>query len=109
MDFEFSQEQDILRDSVHRMTDRLATPEYIRRLDREPALPLRALRRVGGNWAAAHALPQAYGGLEGNSIHLVIVAEELSGSNFNCFTAYGGSVFFGLNLVRKGSEEQKRY
>ncbi len=61
MDFEFSQEQDILRDSVHRMTDRIATPEYIRRLDREQALPLRALRRVGGNWAAAHALPQALG------------------------------------------------
>ena len=53
--------------------------------------------------------PKAYGGLEWNFIHIVIVAEVLSRSNFNCFTAYGGSVFFGLNLVRKGSEEQKRY
>jgi len=30
MDFEFSQEQDMLRDSVRRMMDRFATPEYIR-------------------------------------------------------------------------------
>ena len=39
MDFNFSDEQNILRDSVRRMMDKLATPEYVRRLDREQAYP----------------------------------------------------------------------
>ena len=53
--------------------------------------------------------PKAYGGLDGNAIHMVIVAEELSRSSFYFFTAYGGSVFCSLNLARLCSEEQNRY
>ena len=39
MDFAFSDEQIILRDSVRKMMDRLATPDSVRRLDREQAYP----------------------------------------------------------------------
>ena len=37
MDFDFTEEQNTLRESVRKMMDRHATPEYIRRLDREQA------------------------------------------------------------------------
>ena len=40
---------------------------------------------------------------------MVIIAEELSRKSFDFFMAYGGSVFCGLNVVRKGTEEQKRH
>ena len=109
MDFEFTQEQDMLRDSVRKMMDRLATPEYIRRLDREQAYPY----ELYDAWVAMGLLrmpfPEAYGGLDGTAIDMVIIAEELSRSSFDFFTAYGGSMLCGLNIARKGSEEQKRY
>jgi alkylation response protein AidB-like acyl-CoA dehydrogenase len=38
-----------------------------------------------------------------------IIAEELSYKSFDLFTAYGGPVFCGLNILRKGTEEQKRH
>ena len=37
---------------------------------------------------------------------MVIIAEELARKSFDFFTAYGASVFCGLNLLRSGSPEQ---
>ncbi|OGA37327.1 MAG: hypothetical protein A3G80_11660 [Betaproteobacteria bacterium RIFCSPLOWO2_12_FULL_62_13b] len=109
MDFEFTQEQDMLRDSVRKIMDRLATPQYIRRLDREQAYPY----ELYDAWVAMGLLrmpfPEAYGGLDGSPLDMVIIAEELSRSSYDFFTAYGSSMLCGLNIVRKGSEEQKRY
>jgi alkylation response protein AidB-like acyl-CoA dehydrogenase len=39
MDFTFTEEQNLLRDSVRAMLNRVATPEYIRRCDTEPRYP----------------------------------------------------------------------
>jgi alkylation response protein AidB-like acyl-CoA dehydrogenase len=39
VDFAFSDEQIILRDSVRKMMDRIATPDYVRRRDRDQAHP----------------------------------------------------------------------
>ena len=39
MDFDFTDEQNMLRDAVRKMMDRVATPDYVRRLDREQAYP----------------------------------------------------------------------
>ena len=39
MDFEYSSEQKLLWDSVHKLMQRVATPEYLRRLDRERLYP----------------------------------------------------------------------
>ena len=39
MDFEYSSEQKLLWDSVHKLMQREATPDYVRRLDRERLYP----------------------------------------------------------------------
>ncbi len=109
MDFEFTQEQDMLRDSVRNMMDRLATPEYIRRLDREQAYPYELYEAWVGMGLLRMPFPEEYDGLGGDVIDMVTIAEELSRKSFDFFTAYGGSVFCGLNVLRKGTEEQKRY
>ncbi len=109
MDFDFSEEQNLLRDSVRRMMDKLATPEYVRRLDREQAYPYELYNAWTEMGLLRMPFPEEYGGLGGNVFDMTIIAEELSRKSFDFFTAYGGSVFCGLNLVRKGSEEQKRY
>ena len=109
MDFEFTQEQNMLRDSVRRMMERLATPDTIRRLDREQAYPYDLYDAWVEMGLLRMPFPEDYGGLGGNPIDMVVIAEELSRSSFDFFTAYGSSVFCGLNIIRKGSEDQKRH
>ena len=109
MDFEFTEEQRMLRDSVRRMMAKVATPEYVRRLDREQAFPDELYEEWVKMGLFRMPFPEEYGGLGGSVIDMVIIAEELSYKSFDLFTAYGGPVFCGLNILRKGTEEQKRY
>ena len=109
MDFDFTQEQELLRASVRRMMDRLAPGEYVRRLDREQAYPYELYAAWIEMGLLRMPFPEEYGGLGGDAVDMVIIAEELSRKSFDFFTAYGGSVFCGLNVVRKGTEEQKRF
>ena len=39
MDFSFTEEQRMMRESVRKLMDRIATPDYVRRLDREQGYP----------------------------------------------------------------------
>jgi alkylation response protein AidB-like acyl-CoA dehydrogenase len=109
MDFSFTEEQHMMRESVRKMMDRIATPEYVRRLDREQAYP----QELYAAWVELGLLripfAEEYGGLGGSVIDLVIVAEEISRKSADFFMAYAGSVFCGLNVARKGTEEQKRH
>ena len=109
MDFSLTEEQRLMRESVRKLMDRIATPEYVRRLDREQAYP----QELYDAWVELGLLripfEDKYGGLGGSVIDLVIVAEEISRKSADFFMAYAGSVFCGLNVARKGSEEQKRY
>lgn len=108
MDFAFSDEQRLLRDTVRQLMDTHAPPEYIRRLDREQGYPY----ELYAAWVEAEllglAFPEAVGGLGGSAIDLTIVAEELARKSPDFFMAYAGSVFTGLNIVRHGSAEQQR-
>ncbi|HXE29749.1 MAG TPA: acyl-CoA dehydrogenase family protein [Stellaceae bacterium] len=109
MDFGFTEEQKMLRDSVRKLMDKHASPEYIRRLEREQAYPY----ELYDEWIKAGILampfPEKYGGLGGNAIDLAIVTEEIAYSSTDLSMALGGSMFCGLNLVRKATEEQKQY
>ncbi len=109
MDFSFTEEQRMMRESVRKAMDRIATPDYVRRLDREQAYP----SELYDAWVELGLLripfEERLGGLGGSVIDLVIVAEEISRKSADFFMAYAGSVFCGLNVARQGSEEQKRH
>ncbi|HXL63870.1 MAG TPA: acyl-CoA dehydrogenase family protein [Xanthobacteraceae bacterium] len=109
MDFEYSTEQKLLRDSVGKLMRRLATPENLRRLDRERLYPY----EIYDAWVESglFALPFAteYGGLGGTVLDLAIVSEEIGRYSADVAMAFGGSIFCALNVARKGSEEQKHY
>jgi alkylation response protein AidB-like acyl-CoA dehydrogenase len=109
MDFSFTDEQAMLRDSVRKLMDRIATPDYVRRLDREQAYPYELYKA----WVEAGLLrlpfPEEYGGLSGSVIDMVIIAEELAHKSADFYMAFAGSTFCGLNLLRKASNAQKRH
>jgi alkylation response protein AidB-like acyl-CoA dehydrogenase len=109
MDFEYSSEQKQLWETVRKLMQRVATPDYLRRLDRERLYPY----ELYDAWveAGVFALPFAeeYGGLGGSVLDLAIVAEEIGRYSADVAMAFGGSTFCALNVARKGSEEQRRY
>jgi alkylation response protein AidB-like acyl-CoA dehydrogenase len=109
MDFGFTDEQMMLRDSVKKLMDKHAPPEYIRRLEREQAYPY----ELYDEWIKAGLLampfPEKYGGLGGNAIDLAIIGEEIAYRSTDLSMALGGSMFCGLNLVRKATEEQRQH
>jgi alkylation response protein AidB-like acyl-CoA dehydrogenase len=109
MDFGFTEEQRLLRDSVRKLLQKHATPEYVRKHDRERTYPEELFQA----WAEAGLIglpfPEEYGGSGGSLMDMVVVAEEIARVSADLVMAYTGGIFCGLNLVRKASEEQKRY
>ncbi|HEY2532053.1 MAG TPA: acyl-CoA dehydrogenase family protein [Xanthobacteraceae bacterium] len=109
MDFAFTEEQKLLRESVRKLMQKHAPPEYVRRLDRDRTYPEELYRAWVEAGLLALPFPEEYGGAGGTIIDMVIVAEEIARVSADLVMAFTGNVFCGLNLVRKASEEQKRY
>jgi alkylation response protein AidB-like acyl-CoA dehydrogenase len=103
-----TEQQEMLRDTARKLCERIATPDYIRKLDRERFYPY----ELYDAWVEAGMFrlpfPEEYGGLGCNITDLAIVAEELSVPSSDVIMAFGGSMFCALNVLRMGTEEQKR-
>lgn len=109
MDFNFTEEQEMLRDSVVKLMAKHAPPEALRKWDREKVYP----EDLYQEWAKAGLLrlpfPENVGGLGGSALDLAIVVYELSRVSTDIGMAFGGSIFCGLNLLRKGTHEQRAH
>ena len=90
MDFGFTEEQKMLRDTVRKLMDKHASTDYIRRLEKDQAYPY----ELYDEWVKAGILampfPESYGGLGGNAIDLAIVAEEVAYSSTDLSMALAG-------------------
>jgi len=109
MDFNFTEEQRLLRDSVRKLMQKHAPPEYVRQHDRERTYPEELFQAFVEAGLLALPFPEEYGGAGGTLLDMAIVAEEISRVSADLVMAYTGNIFCGLNLLRKGSEEQKRH
>jgi alkylation response protein AidB-like acyl-CoA dehydrogenase len=103
-----TEEQTLLRDSARKLMQRVATPDYIRKLVRERLYPY----ELYDAWVEAGILalpyPEDYGGLGRGIVDLAIVAEEISVPSSDVVMAFGGSMFCGLNVLRMGTDAQRR-
>ena len=108
MDFAFTEEQQMLRDSVRKLMQKHAPPDYVRRHDRARSFPEDLFQAWVEAGLLALPFPEEYGGAGGSIMDMVIVAEEIARVSADLVMAYTGNIFCGLNLVRKASEEQKR-
>jgi alkylation response protein AidB-like acyl-CoA dehydrogenase len=109
MDFSFTEQQNLLRDSVRKMLDRVATPEYIKETDVNGRYPYEVYDAFVEMGLIAMVFPEEYGGLGGNVMDFTIISEELGRKSYDMLGAYGTSVFNGLNLLHNGTEAQKRH
>ena len=106
MDFSFTQEQELLRDSVQKLMARHASSQMVRDHDREQKFPYELYDKWVEAGLFALPFPEEIGGLGGTAIDLAIVNYEISRVSADFSMAYGGNIFCGLNILRKGSNEQ---
>ena len=109
MDFGFTEEQRLLRDTVRKLMDRHAPRDYVRRLEKEAAYPYEVYDAWVEAGLFALPFPAEYGGLGGSVIDMAIVVEEIAKTSADFVMAFSGSIFCGLNLLRKASPEQTAY
>jgi alkylation response protein AidB-like acyl-CoA dehydrogenase len=109
MDFGFTEEQRMLRESVRKLLQKHAPPEYVRRHDRERTYPEELYQACAEAGLIGLPFPEEFGGAGGSLLDMTIVAEEIARVSADLVMAYTGNIFCGLNLLRKASEEQKRY
>jgi alkylation response protein AidB-like acyl-CoA dehydrogenase len=107
LDFDFSDEQTLLRDSVRKMMDRVATSDYVRHLDREQKYPDELYEAWVEMGLLGLPFPEEFGGAGGNVMDMVVVADEISRKSFDLYTAYSSSIFCGLNVLQHGSKTQR--
>jgi alkylation response protein AidB-like acyl-CoA dehydrogenase len=102
-------EQKLLRDTVRKLHEKHAPRDYIRRLERESAYPYELYQAWIDAGLLGIAFPEKYGGSGGSILDLAVVVYEIAYCSIDFQMSYGGCVFCGLNILRKGTEEQKDY
>lgn len=109
MDFDLTDEQELMRDSVAKLMSRHAPLAKLHEWDVKRTFPY----EVYAAWVDAGLLqlpfPVEYGGLGGSAVDMALVVDELSRVSTDLCMTYSSAVFCGLNILRKGSEEQKAH
>jgi alkylation response protein AidB-like acyl-CoA dehydrogenase len=107
MYFELNQDQQLLRDSVHKAMEKILTPEYMQRIDRDGAYPYEAYAAWVELGLTGRGIPEQYGGYGGSIEDLALIAEDLGYWSYDVSTAYTVPLFTALTLLKCGREEQK--
>jgi len=109
MDCRFSEEQNLLRDTVRKLMAKHCPPDFMRKIDHEKSYPYALYDAWVEAGLIAMPFAEAYGGLGGSTVDACIIIEEIARVSADLSMMIGGSTFCGLNVQRKGSEEQKRH
>jgi len=78
MDFTFSQEQEILRDSARRFVEKECSVDYIKQfVDNKTSLTEEMWRKISELGWTAVLIPEEYGGLDLGFVELAVILEEM--------------------------------
>lgn len=109
MDFRFTDEQEILRNTVRRFVEREIPPEVARHIDEKEQFPHELLRKLCELGFMGINVPEEYGGQGGNVIDEMILFEELAKRSPVLAWAVGNIILYGNHIICvNGNEEQKR-
>jgi acyl-CoA dehydrogenase len=109
MDFDFSEEQLMLQDSVRRFCEKELPKDVVRKSDENEELPLRIWPKMAELGWLGIALPEEYGGTGGSIIEQLIIMEELSRKSPALAICFMTTNSFGARTIfNNGSESQKK-
>jgi alkylation response protein AidB-like acyl-CoA dehydrogenase len=107
VDYQLSETQLEIRNLTRQIADREAVPVRAR-LDRDEVFPREILTTLGEAGLAAVFIPEAYGGLGGGMMELVLVTEELSRVELGLSTSYGAIALGTFPVLIAGDEAMKQ-
>jgi len=113
MDFGFTDEQKLLRDSMCEFVNKEIKGEYARDLDEDPSkmfIDDAMWQKIKDLGIFAASVPEEYGGLGGSFMDDVIIAEEFARGSVAVAMSFGATTGFGArSILFSGNEEQKKY
>jgi alkylation response protein AidB-like acyl-CoA dehydrogenase len=111
VDFQFTEQQEMLRATVRDFIDKECPKQLVRKWDEEHVFPMAVFEKLKQLGVFSIITPVEYGGSGGSIMDYTIITEELSrsgcwglGSYFNAVIMYGTDM-----VLNCGSEEQKKY
>lgn len=109
MDFGFTDEQVMLRDSLKRFLKEKCTKDIIRKYDKNEEYPEKEWKMLADLGFVGISFPEEFGGTPGDIVDQTIIVEELSrGFNALSLIYLLGVSFGGMTIFKHGSEEQKK-
>jgi len=109
MDFHFTEEQNMLRDTIRRWVDTEVPRELAQEIDEKDEFPHELLQKLCNLGFMGINVPEEYGGQGGNVIDVMIMDEELCRRIPVMAWATGNVTLYGTSIISKnGSEEQKK-
>ena len=108
MDFDFTSEQESLREHVRDLLDEVCPPEYAERCDNEGRPPREAYEALARHGWFGIIVPPEYGGTGGSAIDLAIMLEEI-GRHFEelGMWVFRTLTYGGYAVTAHGTAEQK--
>jgi alkylation response protein AidB-like acyl-CoA dehydrogenase len=109
--FDFTPEQDALRETVRRFAARELTPEWLRELDRTGNAPhAEIMPKMAALGFTGVVIPQEYGGSGGSCIDATVLLEELGRTSLAIASLLNFAIGFGaFALIRFGTPEQRAF
>jgi alkylation response protein AidB-like acyl-CoA dehydrogenase len=109
MDFNFTEEQEMLRETARRFMTKECPREMVRAYDEEERFPTELFDKMGALGWMGIPYPEEYGGIGGTAIDLAILLEELSHGMRALATVYYITVVLGgMAIFHGGTEKQKK-
>jgi len=106
---ELTEEQIMLRESLHEFMEREVIPNRERFEQKDYALTEETMRKLGELGTLGIAVPEEYGGLGMGFVSTMLACDVVSGANGSLATAYGAHTGIGtLPILLYGTEEQKQ-
>ena len=110
MNFDFTDEQKMLRDTVRKFVDREMPVEKIRQWDKAEVTPVDLYKKFAAAGFLGASIEPKYGGSGGGIIEETVILEEVSRRNSSIGMMFQMAVSFGgLTIERRGTEQQKEY
>ncbi|NMB01709.1 MAG: acyl-CoA/acyl-ACP dehydrogenase [Firmicutes bacterium] len=110
MEFLFTEEQLMLRDSVRKFCTNELTKEYVRWMDENVNFPPDDLwKKIVDLGLMGLAIPEEYGGAGLGIVDMVIASEEIATASSAVAIAIGAASFGTKPILEMGTEEQKNF
>lgn len=110
MDFRFTDEQRLWRDTLHDFMEREVGREYTRKHDESRKFPDEAYQKIADNGWLGLLIPEEYGGLNADPVMYAIFCEAIAKFSLDFAAAVMTSMFTATNIAHHGTPgQQEKY